>query len=127
MEIAAVSGKISSTSNSQSPQVGAGGGLPARSVSGPTSGTGASVNSNANTTANASGSTNAANSTDSVRVAITEAASDLASAEQSLNVLPVVNQARVNSIRSAIEAGTYRIQPQKIASKLLDFERDWID
>ena len=61
------------------------------------------------------------------QVDITGAASELASAEQNLSAVPVVNEAKVSSIRSAVEAGTYRIQPQKIADKLVDYERGMPD
>lgn len=110
-----MSGKINGTSSGSQPQqVGAGSASPAaRNVSGIT---------NAVASA-ATGSKGAANAgTD--QVDITGTASELATAEQSLSSVPVVNDAKVNTIRSAIEGGTYRIQPQKIASKLVEFERD---
>ncbi len=106
-----MSGKINGvSSSSQSQPVGAGGvGQASRNMSGAAA-------------ASAGASSAADSQADSV--AITGAASELATAEQSLSAVPVINTGRVNSIRGAIDAGTYRIQPQKIASSLLDFERD---
>ena len=101
-----MSGKINGISSGSAPQpVGAGNaGQSTRNMSG-------------------AGASAAGATTDSV--AITDTASVVATAEQGLSAIPVVNESRVNTIRSAIEAGTYKIQPQKIASKLLEFERDF--
>ncbi len=56
-------------------------------------------------------------------VQITDTASHLATAEQALIDIPVISQERVAGIRDSLAAGTYKISPERIASKLLQFER----
>lgn len=70
------------------------------------------------TASQASGANGAA---DSVR--ITDTASHLATAEQALSEVPVINQGRVAEISDALAAGTYEISPDRIANQLLLFER----
>lgn len=57
-------------------------------------------------------------------VHITEQARQLAALEQALNDIPVVNEARVEAIRSAIEQGRYEIDDDRIADKLLRMEQE---
>ena len=57
-------------------------------------------------------------------VQITDQARQLAALEQSVNSLPVVNEAKVAAIRSAIEEGSYQVVPERIADKLLRMDRD---
>lgn len=57
-------------------------------------------------------------------VRITDQARQLAALEQALNEVPVVNEARVESIRLAIEEGRYEVNPERIADKLLRTERE---
>ena len=52
-------------------------------------------------------------------VRITDQARQLAALEQAVQSLPVVNEARVAEIRSAIEEGRYEVAPERIADKLL--------
>ena len=59
---------------------------------------------------------------DSESVQITGAASQLASLEQTVRNLPVVDEPRVSAIRSAIDQGTYQVSPGKIADHLMQFE-----
>lgn len=56
-------------------------------------------------------------------VQITDTASHLATAEQALIDIPVISQGRVAGIRDSLAAGTYKISPERIANKLLQFER----
>ncbi len=112
MENQAVSGKINGISSASQPQqVGAGSaGQASRNMSGQSgiaSGAGAASPGPAGTD----------------QVDITGAASELATAEQSLSSVPVINQGKVSTIRGAVEAGTYKVQPQKIARKLVEFEQ----
>jgi len=58
-------------------------------------------------------------------VQITEQARQLAALEQTVNSLPVVNEAKVAAIRSAIEDGSYQVVPERIADKLLRMEREF--
>jgi negative regulator of flagellin synthesis FlgM len=56
-------------------------------------------------------------------VHITDSASQLASLEQTLRSLPAVDPARVAQFQTAIEQGTYTVQPQQVADQLLQFEQ----
>lgn len=57
-------------------------------------------------------------------VSITDQARRLASLEQAVQSLPVVNEARVAEIRLAIEEGRYQVNPERIADKLLRTEQE---
>jgi len=57
-------------------------------------------------------------------VHITDQARQLAALEQALNEVPVVNEARVDAVRLAIEEGRYEVHPERIADKLLRTERE---
>lgn len=65
--------------------------------------------------------TEASAGTDSVH--ITDTASQLASLEQAVRDLPAVDEARVATLRSAIEQGTYTVQPGQVADQLMDLEQ----
>lgn len=55
-------------------------------------------------------------------VHITDSASQLASLEQTLRSLPAVDGARVAQLQTAIEQGTYAVQPQHVADQLIQLE-----
>ncbi len=55
-------------------------------------------------------------------VHITGSAKQLASLEQTLKDVPVIDEARVAKLRSAIESGTYVIDATRVADKLLRLE-----
>lgn len=57
-------------------------------------------------------------------VNITGAARGLAALEQELRGLPAVNEARVAAVRQRLEDGSYRVDPQRIADRLLQLEQD---
>jgi negative regulator of flagellin synthesis FlgM len=57
-------------------------------------------------------------------VQITSQARQLAALEKAVNEVPVVNEARVTAIRSAIEQGQYEVNADRIADKLLRTERE---
>lgn len=59
--------------------------------------------------------------TDSVK--ITDTATYLATAEQTLSDIPVINPDRVAQTSESLAAGTYKISPERIANQLLQFER----
>lgn len=56
-------------------------------------------------------------------VHITDSASQLATLEQTLRSLPAVDQARVAQVRTAIEQGTYTVQPHQVADQLMQLEQ----
>jgi negative regulator of flagellin synthesis FlgM len=56
-------------------------------------------------------------------VHITDTAARLALLEPALREAPAVDQSRVAAIRSAIEAGTYKVQPDHVATGLLQVEQ----
>lgn len=57
-------------------------------------------------------------------VQITESARQLAALEATLSRLPRVDEARVAKIRKAIEDGSYTVDAEATATKLLVFEHD---
>ncbi|MCV6605881.1 MAG: flagellar biosynthesis anti-sigma factor FlgM [Porticoccaceae bacterium] len=67
-------------------------------------------------------SASAAPSSDTVTV--TNQAARLQELEQSLANTPVVDSARVAELREAIASGSYQPDPQRIADKLSQLERD---
>jgi negative regulator of flagellin synthesis FlgM len=57
-------------------------------------------------------------------VQLTGAARSLAAVEQSLVALPAVDEARVAAVKRRLDSGTYKIDPQRVADKLLHLEAD---
>ena len=74
----------------------------------------------------AGGSTQASggSSGGSENVEITGAARNMANLEQAVRDLPAVNTAKVAQISTAIEQGTYTINSQHIASKLMQMDKE---
>ena len=58
-------------------------------------------------------------------VHITDSASQLASLEQAVRSLPAVDPVRVALFQSAIEQGTYTVQPQHVADQLMQLEQSF--
>jgi len=58
------------------------------------------------------------------QVSITPSAAKLQAVEKKLASLPVVDQARVDKLKSAVESGEYQIDTQRIAEKFLQFESE---
>lgn len=56
-------------------------------------------------------------------VHITDSANQLASLEQTLRSLPAVDPVRVAQLQTAIEQGTYTVQPQHVADQLMQLEK----
>jgi negative regulator of flagellin synthesis FlgM len=102
-----VSGKINGVNSSSPPPA-----APA------TSGAGQRATATSSPAAGATGG-----ATDSVQ--ITDTASRLITAEQALADVPVISQARVAKVSESLAAGTYKVSPERIANKLLQFER-WL-
>ncbi|HEX5458645.1 MAG TPA: flagellar biosynthesis anti-sigma factor FlgM [Steroidobacteraceae bacterium] len=59
---------------------------------------------------------------DSGEVHITDSASQLATLEQTLRSMPAVDETRVAQFRTAIDQGTYTVQPRQVADRLLQLE-----
>jgi negative regulator of flagellin synthesis FlgM len=57
-------------------------------------------------------------------VRITDSARQLAALEQAIRALPDVDDAKVSEIRNAIESGTYEVSPDRIADKLMRWEKE---
>lgn len=60
--------------------------------------------------------------TDDVR--LTDTATNLKQIEARLAKLPDVDQSRVDAVRKRIESGSYRADPERIAERLLKFDRE---
>ncbi|MGC8519336.1 MAG: flagellar biosynthesis anti-sigma factor FlgM [Steroidobacteraceae bacterium] len=73
-------------------------------------------------TGQASGSAAAAQAGGS-DVQITDSASVLSGVAQQLSSLPAVNSARVAQLQSAVDSGTYTVQPHVVAGQLMQFEQ----
>nr|WP_067287990.1 flagellar biosynthesis anti-sigma factor FlgM [Marinobacterium profundum] len=55
-------------------------------------------------------------------VRLSEAAQALQGADKALADTPEVNQSRVQALRSAIESGSYEINYERLAQRMVDFE-----
>jgi negative regulator of flagellin synthesis FlgM len=56
-------------------------------------------------------------------VTLTDSARSMQKIEEAVAKTPVVNAAKVASVKQAINSGTYKIDPAQIAGKLLKYER----
>ena len=56
-------------------------------------------------------------------VHITGTARQLADLEQVVKDMPAVDEARVAAVRQALEQGTYKVQPERVADQLLHIEQ----
>jgi negative regulator of flagellin synthesis FlgM len=56
-------------------------------------------------------------------VSITDSARQLAALEQAVSASPVVNGAKVAKIGKAVDDGTYSVDPEKVADKLMQMEQ----
>ena len=59
------------------------------------------------------------------KVVLTDMAARLKTLEQKLASQPEIDQARVDNVREAISRGEYRINPDRVADKMMDFESDF--
>lgn len=73
-------------------------------------------------TGGSSASTANAAAEPSGEVHITDSASQLATLEQTLRSMPAVDEARVAQFRTAIDQGTYTVQPHQVADQLMQLE-----
>lgn len=84
--------------------------------------TSAAQTKSANKTAPDSTKQQAALGTDTDTLSIS-AAPSLQKALQASSTAPVVNENRVATIKAAIEAGTYQINPDRVADKMMHLEK----
>jgi negative regulator of flagellin synthesis FlgM len=70
----------------------------------------------------ASGESSPAAQTDTVH--ITQSARSLAALAQAVNDTPDIDTGRVAAVQQAIDSGQYTVNPERIASRLLQLEQD---
>ncbi len=58
-------------------------------------------------------------------ISLTDTAARMRSLENTVASMPVVDSQRVAEIKQAIVEGTYEINPERIAEKMLDMEQAW--
>lgn len=58
-------------------------------------------------------------------VSLTDMAARLKILEQNLARQPEIDQAHIDRVRDAISSGTFRIDPERVANKMMDFESDF--
>ncbi len=58
-------------------------------------------------------------------VTLTSAAARLRNLENTISSLPVVDSQRVAEIKRSLADGSYEVNPQRIAEKMLDMEQQW--
>ena len=75
----------------------------------------------------ATSATSAAGGTTSESVSITDTARRLAALQETIAGMPDVDAARVTELRQAVERGQYHANPEKIADRLMQLERDLAD
>lgn len=57
-------------------------------------------------------------------VHLTGASRQLATLEQSVRNMPAVDELRVSAVRQRLQSGEYKVDPQRVADRLLSLERD---
>ena len=82
--------------------------------------TGSTKNANAGANGTARPSGDAPSS--SADVSLTQAAVQLSALQGGDASPPVIDSARVNALKQAIDSGSYQIDPARVADKLLQFE-----
>ena len=93
----------------------------------PASGQGAPVENQGKENTNSSSAESGNTSSSSDRVSLTGEARQLQELETRLASAPVVDSQRVEAVRSAVENGTFTINPERIAEKLMSLEEALTD
>jgi negative regulator of flagellin synthesis FlgM len=70
-----------------------------------------------------SSATSASTSQTGDHVTLTDSARSMQKIEEAVARTPVVNAAKVDSIKQAVQNGTYQIDSGRVAGKMLQFER----
>ncbi len=60
-------------------------------------------------------------------IAITDVAKEITKAIESSKTTPLINQERVNAVKKSLEEGTYPINAERIAKKMIEMEHKQID
>jgi len=71
----------------------------------------------------AKGVSSSASNTENDSVELTEEASRIQKIENSLASIPVVDPGRVKAIGDALEDGSYRVDAEKVADKIIEIEQ----
>ena len=71
----------------------------------------------------AAGAANAATAQTGDQLTLTSSARSLQKLEEAVRNAPVVNSAKVASVKQSVESGTYQVNPSSVADKLIKFER----
>lgn len=74
---------------------------------------------NAKNTENSAASSTASASD---KVSLTDTASKLKALEKQLASEPEVNEQRVSDVSDAVKSGQYKVDPERVANKMMDFE-----
>ena len=93
----------------------------------PTSGQGAPVENQGKENKNSSSAESGNTSSSSDQVSLTGGARQLLELETRLASAPVVDSQRVDAVRSAVENGTFTVNPERIAEKLMSLEEALTD
>jgi negative regulator of flagellin synthesis FlgM len=88
-----------------------------------TRGQGASVDKQHNDNSKAGGERSSPSASSTDRVSLTGEARQLKELESGLASRPVVDSQRVEAVRSAVESGTFKVNPERIAEKLISLEQ----
>jgi negative regulator of flagellin synthesis FlgM len=92
-----------------------------------TSGQGTPVEKQGHGNTNSPSGDSTATQTGSDRVSLTGEARQLQELETRLASQPVVDSQRVEAVRSAVENGTFTINPERIAEKMMSLEEALLD
>jgi len=57
-------------------------------------------------------------------VELTSTVTNLRRIEAKLSVMPEINQSRVDEIRQSLQSGTYQVNPEQLAQKMLQLDRE---
>ena len=93
----------------------------------PAKGQGAPVENQGTENKNSSSAESGNTSSSADQVSLTGGARQLLELETRLASVPVVDSQRVESVRSAVENGTFTINPERIAEKLMSLEEALTD
>jgi negative regulator of flagellin synthesis FlgM len=71
----------------------------------------------------ATAASNVASTQTGDQLTLTNSARSLQKLEEAVSNAPVVNSAKVASVKQSVESGTYQVNPSSVADKMIKFER----